>query len=465
MPRLSIVAMGPHQVRWGPRPSQRPGPAEDAGNSDVHKELRWGLDGVERVVFHAIVVMTTGGAILVVPRTLVAARDDVRPAEPARGLLGHPGTWLVAVVSLLYMNQVLFTVYLLRVHHGDPSFIARYLPPGWFALAGDNPLLQLVARSFPAPGLLSICVLRVQAFLELPFVVLAYLTACRWFDRGLYEQLVASPLLWLVAASWTATFCLIEWSLPNPYTGQDLAIRAAAAVVVSVGVRQLGARRSASRPPDGPLRPVAGAVGLLAFLASAAALGYLVLAVYDTALVYNLGHLGSWLPGIGVALVILGTARTAARHFATGTSRPGIDTLVSSLWWLLALFFVPALPIRYELGFGSPWLARLAFAAIVLVAAAYGAREAFGRLPAASRRGLTLWVWAFQMAVTLTIGIGVGGLASRWRGGYVEVVLLRAAVLSAVSAIAVCALLDRVTHHSPADDIDRPAARSDVRGG
>jgi hypothetical protein len=32
------------------------------------------------------------------------------------------------IVALIYLNQVLFTVYVIRVHHGDPSFIGRYLP-------------------------------------------------------------------------------------------------------------------------------------------------------------------------------------------------------------------------------------------------------------------------------------------------------------------------------------------------
>jgi len=65
--------------------------------------------------------------------------------------LGHPATSLAAVTALIYVNQVLFTVYVLRVHHGDPSFIARYLPSGWFALDRGGAIATL-ARHFPAPG-------------------------------------------------------------------------------------------------------------------------------------------------------------------------------------------------------------------------------------------------------------------------------------------------------------------------
>jgi hypothetical protein len=70
-------------------------------------------------------------------------------------------------------------VYVLRVHGGDTSFIARYLPTGWFDLATHNPVLRSLGRLFPAPELLAPSVLRVQAFLELPFVLTAFATVAR----------------------------------------------------------------------------------------------------------------------------------------------------------------------------------------------------------------------------------------------------------------------------------------------
>lgn len=54
------------------------------------------------------------------------------------------------MTGLVYLNQVLFTVYVIRVRHGDPSFIARYVPPGWFAIA-RGPAIDAVARHFPFP--------------------------------------------------------------------------------------------------------------------------------------------------------------------------------------------------------------------------------------------------------------------------------------------------------------------------
>lgn len=116
-----------------------------------------------------MIVTATAFAVLVVPRTTV-------PARPGTGWARHPGSWLLAVTGLVYVNQVLFTVHVLREWDGDVSRIARHLPPGWFALAD----LGWLADRFPAPELLWWTVLRAQALLELPLVLLAYLLVCRW---------------------------------------------------------------------------------------------------------------------------------------------------------------------------------------------------------------------------------------------------------------------------------------------
>lgn len=65
-----------------------------------------------------------------------------------------------------------------------------------------------------------------SSFLELPFVLLAYLTMCRWLDAGVYGRAVR--LIWPASAVHTVTFCLIEWVLDNPYTTvEDIVIRLA----------------------------------------------------------------------------------------------------------------------------------------------------------------------------------------------------------------------------------------------
>jgi hypothetical protein len=74
-------------------------------------------------------------------------------------------------------------------------------------------------------------------------------------------------------------------ALHTPYTMQNLALRAVSGVVTVYALRRLG------RPPSTP--PGTGtprsAAELVAFAISAAALGYLVLALYDSVLLDSLG--------------------------------------------------------------------------------------------------------------------------------------------------------------------------------
>ncbi|MFD1047253.1 hypothetical protein ACFQ1S_17705 [Kibdelosporangium lantanae] len=234
-----------------------------------------------------------------------------RPRVRIRSGWGHPGAWLIGVTALFFVNQVLFTIYVVRVHGGDATFISRYLPTGWFALADHDPAIHWLADHFPAPDLLSVSVLRVQAFFELPFVVLALLTVCRWYGPELYARVAG--MIWPVAVSYTVTFCLIEFSLRNPYTWDDVVIRAVSAVVVGLLVPRL----------SGPVGVRGNGVrDLVLFLASVSAMGLLVLAVYDTALLYNLGHVHTVLPLASLAgVVLVGAHAHGARSSHIGTIR------------------------------------------------------------------------------------------------------------------------------------------------
>ncbi|MFD0531997.1 hypothetical protein ACFQ1I_44340 [Kitasatospora arboriphila] len=210
------------------------------------------------------------------------------PGTPAGGRRGVTAeTALAAVTALILLNQLLVTVYLLRVHDGDASFVARLLPPGWFDLA-DGPTVRALAAHVPAPELLAPSLLRVPALLELPFVLLVFLAVLRRLDPVAYRQAALSPLLGLAAASYTAVFCTVEWQLRTPWTEQDIAIRLLSAVLTPPAVAALVRRDArAARTPAGP----PGTSGLLLFAVDLAALGHLVLTVYDTALLYNLGRL------------------------------------------------------------------------------------------------------------------------------------------------------------------------------
>jgi hypothetical protein len=343
--------------------------------------------------------------------------------------LGHPATSLAAVTALIYVNQVLFTVYVLRVHHGDPSFIARYLPSGWFALDRGGAITTL-ARYFPAPGLLAPSVLRVQAFLELPFVIFAYLTVCRWF--GVYDR--ARRLVWLACLVYTVTFCIIEWKLRNPYTTDDLVIRAVSGLVVP-----LWAARLPTAPPESR--------GLLASAASTAALCWLILVVYDTALLYNLGQLGAQLPGAALAAAALLLARVAAARRPARTPGRGLDSIGRSFGWFLVLFFVPALPVRYAMNFG--WRDVTALVSLVVLATAWGlgARDAFARTHGRP------WPWLAQMAASALAGLAAAIPAALLTTGLRETRLLWAAAAFFVTAVAVCGLMDRIFQPNNQNDI------------
>ncbi|MEV0494006.1 hypothetical protein [Streptomyces atratus] len=91
-----------------------------------------------RALVDVVVVASAVSALAITPRVL--ARRPGPPAAAA-GRSVSPAAAPALVTGLVYVNQVLFTVYVLHVHDGDPSFISRYLPAGWFDLASANPAL------------------------------------------------------------------------------------------------------------------------------------------------------------------------------------------------------------------------------------------------------------------------------------------------------------------------------------
>ncbi|XVQ12990.1 hypothetical protein ACQP1W_10670 [Spirillospora sp. CA-255316] len=379
------------------------------------------------IVVDAAVAVSVAVAVACVPGP-VRRRGHARP-RPARWRPG-PGAALALVTVLVYLNQALFTVYVVRVHGGDPSFIARYLPEGWFALA-DGPFVDAVARRFPAPELLAPSVLRVQAFLELPFVLLAYVLVLRWLDRGLYRRLAGSPLVWAASASYTLVFCVVEWDLRNPYTVDDIVIRVCAALVTPAWIQWM-----ARREPE----PEGHGAGLLVFAVSTWALGHLVLTVYDTALLYNLGHVGGRLPGaVAAAVVLVATRWWAGRRSKGGEPGLASATVVAGIRWALAFFFVPALAVRYGVTFGSPPVAAAGGLLVCGVAGVFALREGLG-----GSGTPRVVLWAGQMALAAVVGGVLGAAAVRLvTDAYYEAGLLRGAAVAFAAAVAVCAATDR----------------------
>lgn len=348
------------------------------------------------IVLAAVIVAATVAGVWWVPR-------GGAPERPGGGWRRHPGTWLAVVIALFFVNQLLFTAFVHQAWHGDTSSIARSMPPGWFDLAD----LGWLADALPAwPW----TVLHAQSAIELPFGMLAYLLVCRWFGAETFRR--ALHARWLLSASYTVTFCLIEWELPSPYTMGDIVIRVVSGVVTPLLLPLLS--EGAPTPPR-----------LAPFVASVAALGCIVLAVYDTVTLYNLGHTVSWLPIVIAALVVLAIARAWARRPVR--HGPTMTSVADALGWFLVLFLVPALPLRYGFIFGTPVVSALAGAVIVAAAVWRGwAHRHFGRLGLAAIAGI--------------VGAAIGYLVAH---GYPEARLLAAAIGFLLAGTGVCAGLDR----------------------
>jgi hypothetical protein len=381
----------------------------------------------------------------------------------------HPGSWLAAVVALFFVNQVLLTVYVLRVHDGDVGFVTRYLPSGWFHLA-DGSVMESLAEVFPAPQLLAPTVLRVQSFLELPLCILLYLLMARWLDLSLYRRLGSGVLLWTGCLSLSGAFCWMEWLLPSPWTTGNLLIRACSTLLTPLLVSRMvadtpQAADAAPRRPRDDLRTWG------AFLVSAGALGVVVLQLYDTVLLYNLGDVAAAAPVALVALGVLGAARFLARISASGhtwspapgtrgttqypeppATRPfhAVDTLVTGMTWFLGVFFVPAMPVRYGLGVLPSQLAIPATVLLVLIAGAGTLHEVGRRVVRESTHGHGLrpvagWVMALVAAgVTATIASAV---VSSGTTAYPETRILLMACTFLGTVTVVCALADRMGTH------------------
>ncbi|MFE6056044.1 hypothetical protein ACFQ6N_35310 [Kitasatospora sp. NPDC056446] len=373
-------------------------------------------------------------ALVLVPRVL---RREARPGPRPEARRGHgrgvgPEAALAVVVALLCLNQLLVTVHVNRVHGGDPSFIARHLPPGWFDVPRLDPasFLGSLAARFPAPELLAPSVLRVPALLELPLVLLAFVSVVRRLDGALYLRLARSPLVPLAAVSYTAAFCAVEWDLRNPYTVDDLVLRVLSAAVTPPLIAWLARREPATgrpdRPdhsgrPDRPGHPDRPAPrSLFLFALDLWAYGQLMLVLYDTVLLYNLARVGDrLLPAAAAAAVLTATRFVPSRAAAPG---PRTAALAATIGRALALFLVPALAIRYAGSFGTPRLAALAGLVVI---------------GAAARRD------TLRLLLPAVAGAGVGyALAVLAPGPYYEATLLRSATGALLAATALCALLD-----------------------
>ena len=361
------------------------------------------------------------------------------PALPTLGKVAlHPLAQLLAVCALLYVNQVLFSAYVLRAHGGSAGFIARYIPGPWFAIGRHDPVVGLVARHVGDGRWLSPSLLRVQAFLELPFTMFAYLAVARLLGRRLYATLCRLPVLALAGVSFSVTFSIIELALPNPYTQDDLVLRALSAAIAPVYIAWIARREAlALDVEDGP----SGVLGLLAFLAGAGAVAYLVLAVYDALLLYNLAHLPRYAGGLALAVAVAVAASFAtpridhALRSVVGSwgASPAVALSVASLRAFTLLFFVPSLSLRYG---GGQVVA--AVCGLLVVGTAFFAGLVRGlRRARPSALGVATLVLGGGLALFAAGWASSAALASSAHGSLPELVLARAALSLLAVAIVV----------------------------
>lgn len=366
-----------------------------------------------------------------------ASREDV--THSVVRVAFHPLAQFLLVCAFLYANQVLFSAFILRAHGGSAAFIAQYIPGPWFEIGRRDPLVGLVAQHVGDGRWLSPSLLRVQAFLELPFTMFAYLAVARLLGGRLYATLCRTLPLALAALSFSITFSIIELALANPYTHDDLVLRGAACVVVPMYIAWVSRReRLAVAIEDGP----SGVLGLLAFLAGAGAIAYAVLAFYDAFLLYNLAHLPRYASGLVLAIGVSAAASFAAPRVDAALAKArgetpaaslAVDTSVSALRAFTILFFVPSLALRYWGGHATAVLCGALVVGLGLLAGTVGAL----RRARPSAGGVARLVLGAGSAVLVAAWAAHAAIVSSPHGGLPELVLARGALSFLVVAIVV----------------------------
>lgn len=283
----------------------------------------------------------------------------LRRSGASTSVFFHPLVQWACVWALLFGNQIAFGAYVLRAHHGDSSFLGRYIAEsGWFALDLRAPPVRWLASHAGSGAWLEPSVLRVQAFLELPFTLYAYLAVARMLGRDVMRALCRWPVLLGASVSFSVVFGIIEVSLPNPYTHDDLVLRALAAVTVPFWVAFTARRDDASRalPENEDAAPL-GVSGLLVFLVGAGSIALALLVAYDVLLLYNLGHLTRHLSVLAVTWPLAAITSWLAPRVTRREASSSVALLRAILVAFTVAFFVPSLAIRYAALHPTAWVA------------------------------------------------------------------------------------------------------------
>lgn len=317
---------------------------------------------------------------------LVAPRSGTAPPRRVA-----PFALAFAVVCLLlYLNQVAFQVYVYEEHGGNTAFIGRTFPALFFdRMAPAHPPVRWLRQALNGADFLAPSVMRVQAVLELPFALLAYLGVARLLDRAVARQIAAGPLGVLACVSYSVVLSAIEVLLWNRFTVDDLWLRGLACALTIPLLRLLA---GPAVPHDAPSIP-----RLLRLVLGLGGMALVVVVVNLVALLYNLGWLPSLAGPLALGAALFAWAAWEPRH-APQASR---DRLVLALFAVgrrfTMLFAAPALAIRYGASHpvSRPW-AGVAMVVVTLAAVILGLRDAWRDLPPERRLG-----WPFCVAAAL----------------------------------------------------------------
>lgn len=334
-------------------------------------------------------VTALAGALLALPLT-----SPGPPAPPGPPAAPRAALAFFALSALLYLNQLVFNAWMVLEHNADPSYLRQFVHSvHYFNLAPDHrPVAWLVALAgdgaWMAPSFL-----RVQAALELPWAMTAYLMITALLHPPTARRIASGPLGVLAALSHTLVLSVVEVLLWNPWTEQDLALRVVGFLGTLPLLRWIGRERSPAAPPS--------AVQLLNFFIGLGAASGLVLGGNLIALLYNLAWLDELAPILAAASLMLGLCLWIRSRPAAATGSALVTALHHVGARFTLTFATPALAIRY--GMTHPAAVRLAglAAAVVIVAALItGLRDAAAAQPPAHRGGF--WTRAV-LAVALSV--------------------------------------------------------------
>lgn len=339
-----------------------------------------------------------------------------RPQPHAHAGLPRAALAFVALSALLYVNQVIFNAWMVLEHNADPAYLRQFVhSQHYFNLAPQHPPVAWLVAWAGDGAWMAPSFLRVQAALELPWALTAYLMITALLHPPTARQIAAGPLGILAALSHTAVLCGVEVMLWNPWTEQDLALRGVGLLGAVALLRWIGREPTAEAPPS--------AVQLISFFVGLGAASALVLGGNLVALLYNLAWLDEVAPILAAAALMLSLCL-----WVRGRPTPASDSaLVTALHHVGARFTLtfaaPALAIRYGMTHSAAvTLAGIAAAIVIFAALLTGLTDAAKALPP-GRRG-PFWTRA-ALAVALAapaavfdlltpLGVPVGELPDAW---------------------------------------------------